>query len=78
MPHVLGTYRTEKGIFRDLPLLATGGVYYEIHSNQLGRDFRPGDSFTFEWSLGLGFAERTHFVRRSAPSSSARRVHWQR
>ncbi len=61
MPYMLGTYRTEKGIFRDFPLLATGGIYYEIHSNQQGRDFRPGDSFTFEWSLGLEFAERTNF-----------------
>ena len=26
-----------------------------------GRDFRPGDSFTFEWSLGLELAERTSF-----------------
>ena len=61
MPFMLGTYRTEKGIFRDLPLLATGGLFYEIHSNQEGRDFRPGDSFTFEWSLGFEFAERTSF-----------------
>ena len=61
MPFALGTYRTEKGIFRDLPLLATGGLFYEIHSNQQGRDFRPGDSFTFEWSLGLEFTERTSF-----------------
>jgi len=61
MPFMLGTYRTEKGIFRDLPLLATGGLFYEIHSNQEGRDFRPGDSFTFEWSLGFELAERTSF-----------------
>jgi len=61
MPFALGTYRTEKGIFRDLPLLATGGLFYEIHSNQQGRDFRPGDSFTFEWNLGLEFTERTSF-----------------
>ena len=59
MPFALGTYRTERGIFQKLPLLATGGLFYEIHSNQQGRDFRPGDSFTFEWSLGLEFAERT-------------------
>ena len=61
MPFALGTYRTKRGIFEDLPLLATGGLFYEIHSNQQGRDFRPGDSFTFEWSLGLEFSERTSF-----------------
>jgi hypothetical protein len=61
MPFALGTYRTERGIFADLPLLATGGLFYEIHSNQEGHDFRPGDSFTFEWSLGLEFSERTSF-----------------
>jgi hypothetical protein len=59
MPFALGTYRTQKGIFESLPLLATGGLFYEIHSNQQGRDFRPGDSFTFEWSIGLEVAERT-------------------
>jgi hypothetical protein len=61
MPFALGTYRTQRGIFEDLPLLATGGLFYEIHSNQQGRDFRPGDSFTFEWNLGLEFSERTSF-----------------
>ncbi|MGD9139374.1 MAG: transporter, partial [Desulfobacterales bacterium] len=61
MPFTLGTYRTEKGIFKDTPLLATGGLFYEVHSNQQGRDFRPGDSFTFEWSLGLEFSEQTSF-----------------
>ncbi len=59
MPFALGTYRTEKGIFRNLPLLATGGLFYETHSNQQGRNFRPGDSFTFEGSLGLELTERT-------------------
>jgi len=59
MPFALGTYRTERGIFKKYPLLATGGLFYEIHSNQQGRDFRPGDSFTFEWSLGLELSERT-------------------
>ena len=59
MPFTLGTYRTERGVFKNYPLLATGGLYYEIHSNQQGRDFRPGDSFTFEWSLGLELTERT-------------------
>ena len=59
MPFTLGTYRTERGVFRKYPLLATGGAFYEIHSNQQGRDFRPGDSFTFEWSIGLELSERT-------------------
>jgi len=59
MPFALGTFRTERGIFKRFPLLATGGLFYEIHSNQLDRDFRPGDSFTFEWALGLEVAERT-------------------
>lgn len=61
MPFTVGTYRTERGIFKNLPLLATGGLFYEVHSNQKGHDFRPGDSFTFEWSLGLEFSERTSF-----------------
>ena len=59
MPYALGTYRTERGVFEKLPLLATIGLFYETHSNQKGRDFRPGDSFTFEWALGLELAERT-------------------
>jgi hypothetical protein len=59
MPFALGTYRTERGIFKNYPLLATGGLFYEIHSNQQDRDFRPGDSFTFEWNIGLELAERT-------------------
>jgi hypothetical protein len=59
MPFTLGTYRTERGIFKKFPLLATGGLFYEIHSSQKDRDFRPGDSFTFEWSIGLELAERT-------------------
>ncbi len=33
MPFALATYRTGRGIFKKLPLLATGGVFYEIHSN---------------------------------------------
>jgi len=61
MPFALGTYRTERGIFEDLPLLATVGLLYEIHSNQQGRDFRPGDSFAFEWNLGLELTEQTSF-----------------
>ena len=61
MPFALLTYRTQKAVFADRPLLATGGLFYEIHSNQQRRDFRPGDSFTFEWSLGLKFSERTSF-----------------
>jgi hypothetical protein len=59
MPFALATFRTQRGIFEELPLLATSGLFYEIHSNQEGRDFRPGDSFTFEWGLGLEPAERT-------------------
>ncbi len=59
MPFALATYRTQRGIFKKLPLLATTGMFYETHSNQRDRDFRPGDTFTFEWSLGLEFAERT-------------------
>jgi hypothetical protein len=59
MPFALGTYRTARGVFEKVPLLATVGGFYETHSNQEGRDFRPGDSFTFEWALGLELAERT-------------------
>jgi hypothetical protein len=59
MPFTLATYRTERGIFNNLPLLTTVGLYYEIHSKQQDHDFRPGDSFTFEWSVGLELAERT-------------------
>jgi hypothetical protein len=59
MPFVLGTYRTERAIFHKVPLLVTGGLFYEIHTNQEGRDFRPGDSLTFEWNLGLEVAKRT-------------------
>jgi hypothetical protein len=59
MPFTLGTYRTERGIFDKMPFLATGGLYYEFHTNQEGHDFRPGDSFTFEWNLGLEFTPRT-------------------
>ena len=59
MPFTLVTYRTEMGIFKKYPLLATGGLFYEIHSNQQGRDFRAGDRFTFEWSLGLELTDRT-------------------
>ena len=61
MPFTVATYRTERGIFKDLPLLATGGLFYEVHSNQKGRDFRPGDSFTLEWNLGLELSEQTSF-----------------
>ena len=59
MPFALATYRTERSIFENLPLLITVGVFYEIHSNQQGWDFRPGDSFTLEWSLGLEVTKRT-------------------
>lgn len=59
IPHVAATYRHAEGVFADVPLLAMGAVRYEIHSNQDGRDFRPGDTFTFEWGLGLEFSERT-------------------
>jgi hypothetical protein len=59
MPFTLLTYRTEKGVFEKLPLLLTGGLFYEIHSSQEGRDFRPGDSFTFEWNMGLEIAKKT-------------------
>jgi hypothetical protein len=58
-PYVAGTYRTERGIFNKLPLLAMGALRYEVHSNQQGRDFRPGDSFTFEYGLGLELGKRT-------------------
>lgn len=61
MPFTLGTYRTERGIFENLPMIVTSGLFYEIHSKQQEHDFRPGDSFTFEYSLGLEFAERTSF-----------------
>jgi hypothetical protein len=46
-------------MFKTFPFLATCGLFYEIHSNQEGRDFRPGDTFTFEWNVGLEVAERT-------------------
>jgi hypothetical protein len=58
-PYVAGTYRTERGIFRKLPLLVMGALRYEVHSNQEGRDFRPGDSFTFEYGLGFELGKRT-------------------
>jgi hypothetical protein len=59
MPFALGTYRSERGIFTKFPFLATGGVFYEFHSNQQDHDFRPGDSFTVEWNIGLELAEHT-------------------
>jgi hypothetical protein len=58
-PYVAATYRSEKGIFKRFPLLVMGGLRYEVHSNQEGRDFRPGDSFTFEYGLGLELGKRT-------------------
>jgi hypothetical protein len=59
IPHVAASFRYDQGIFADTPLLAMGAARYEIHSNQEGRDFRPGDTFTFEWGLGLELSERT-------------------
>ena len=44
MPYVVGSYRTRRGIFNETPLLAMGALRYEVHSNQEGRDFTPGDS----------------------------------
>ena len=31
---------------------------YEIHSNQKGRDLRPGDTFTLEWGVGKRLNDR--------------------
>lgn len=59
MPFTMATYRTQRGVFDKTPLLLTGGIFYEIHTNQEGRDFRPGDSFTFEWNVGLELARQT-------------------
>jgi hypothetical protein len=53
IPHLAATYRVDHGIFEKTPLLTMGAVRYEIHSNQEGWDFRPGDTFTFEWGFGL-------------------------
>jgi len=59
IPHVAATYRYDDGIFANTPLLLMGAARYEIHSNQQERDFRPGDTFTFEWSAGLELGPRT-------------------
>jgi hypothetical protein len=59
IPHVAASYRADQGIFEKTPLLAMGAARYEIHSNQQGRDFRPGNTFTFEWSLGLEVGRAT-------------------
>ena len=58
-PHIAASYRYDEGVFADTPLLAMGAIRYEIHSNQEDRDFRPGDTFTFEWGLGLEIRDRT-------------------
>jgi hypothetical protein len=60
MPFTTATYRTNSGIFTKVPLLMSGGLFYETHSNQQGHDFRPGDSFTFEWSAGIEFGEQSN------------------
>jgi hypothetical protein len=59
IPHIAASYRYDEGVFADTPLLAMGAIRYEIHSNQQDRDFRPGDTFTFEWGLGLEIRDRT-------------------
>lgn len=59
IPHVAATYRLDRDLFEKTPLLAMGAVRYETHSNQEGRDFRPGDTFTLEWGLGLELGGRT-------------------
>jgi hypothetical protein len=59
IPHVAASYRYDQGVFEKMPLLAMGAARYEIHSNQEGRDFRPGDTFTFEYGLGFEVGERT-------------------
>jgi len=56
IPHVAATYRVDRGAFKKTPLLAMAAARYEIHSNQQDRDFRPGDTFTFEWTVGLEVA----------------------
>jgi hypothetical protein len=58
-PHVATTYRLDAGIFEKTPFLAMGALRYEVHSNQEGRDFRPGDTLTFEWGIGVEAGERT-------------------
>lgn len=62
IPHLAATYRVDQGIFERMPLLAMGATRYEIHSNQEGRDFRPGDTFTFEWGLGLEVSSATELA----------------
>jgi hypothetical protein len=59
IPHVAATYRYDEGLFADTPLLAMSAARYEIHSNQEGRDFRPGDTITLELVLGLEISDRT-------------------
>lgn len=77
IPHVAASWRYDSGWFADTPLLVVGAARYEIHSNQEGRDFRPGDTATFEWGVGLELAERTelgvvgHFYRQATDASGA-------
>ena len=59
MPFSLATYRLQKGVFEKMALLVTAGLFYEIHGKQKGRDFRPGDSFTVEYSVGLELSPQT-------------------
>ena len=59
MPFTTATYRVNRGIFTKIPFIMSGGLFYEIHSNQKGHDFRPGDSFTFEWSAGTELGEKS-------------------
>ncbi|KPK57438.1 MAG: hypothetical protein AMS21_11465 [Gemmatimonas sp. SG8_38_2] len=59
IPHVAATYRLDTGIFEKTPFLAMGALRYEVHSNQEGRDFRPGNTLTFEWGVGVEVGGRT-------------------
>ena len=59
IPHVAATWRTDRGLFDNTPLLVMGAARYETHSNQEGRDFTPGDTVTLEWALGLELTPAT-------------------
>ena len=77
IPHVAATWRVDRGLFNNMPLLAMGAARYETHSNQEGRDFTPGDTVTLEWALGLELSPATelglagYFYRQVSDPSGA-------
>jgi hypothetical protein len=77
IPHVAASYRLDRGLFESAPFLGMGAVRYEIHSNQQGRDFRPGDTLTLEGGVGLELGSRTeagimgfHYRQTTNPNGS--------